>query len=59
MTIARLKRPYDSSRWLRPELAEAAGEFNVARLTLYRSDLGASKQGGSVYVPLASFDYPT
>ncbi len=58
VTIARLKRPYDSNRWLRPELAEAAGEFNVARLTLYRSDLGASKQGGSVYVPLASFDYP-
>lgn len=58
VTIARLKRPYDSRRWLKPELAEAAGEFNVARLTLYRSDLGASKQGGSIYVPLASFDYP-
>jgi 2'-5' RNA ligase len=57
VTIARLKRPYDSRRWLKPELAEAAGEFNVCKLTLYRSDLGAGKQGGAVYVPLASFDY--
>jgi len=57
VTLARLKRPYDSRRWLRPELAEAAGEFTAAHLTLYRSDLGAGKDGGAVYVPLARFDY--
>lgn len=57
VTLARLKRPYDSRRWLKPELAEAVGELTVARLTLYRSDLGAGKDGGSVYVPLATFDY--
>jgi 2'-5' RNA ligase len=57
VTLARLKRPYDSRRWLKPELAEAAGEFAAARLTLYRSDLGANKDGGSAYVPLATFDY--
>jgi 2'-5' RNA ligase len=57
VTLARLKRPYDSRRWLRPELAEMAGEFVVSRLTLYRSDLGAEKDGGSAYVPLARFAY--
>lgn len=57
VTLARLKRPYDSSRWLRPELAEAAGEFTAARLTLYRSDLGGTKGAAAVYVPLATFDY--
>jgi RNA 2',3'-cyclic 3'-phosphodiesterase len=57
VTLARLKRPYDARRWLRPELADAAGEFTVSHLTLYRSDLGAGKQGGSLYVPLARFDY--
>ena len=46
VTLARLKRPYDSRRWLKPELAEAVGELTVARLTLYRSDLGAGKDGG-------------
>jgi 2'-5' RNA ligase len=57
VTLARLKRPYDSQRWLRPELADAAGDFVASRLTLYRSDLGADKDGGSTYVPLARFDY--
>ncbi len=57
VTLARLKRPYDSQRWLRQELAEAAGELSPAHLTLYRSDVGAGKDGHSVYVPLARFDY--
>jgi RNA 2',3'-cyclic 3'-phosphodiesterase len=59
VTLARLKRPYDSRRWLKPELAEAVGEFTAARLTLYRSDLGGTKTGGALYVPLAAFDYGT
>jgi 2'-5' RNA ligase len=57
VTLARLKRPYDSRRWLRSELADAAGEFTASHLTLYRSELGASKDGGSLYVPLARFAY--
>jgi RNA 2',3'-cyclic 3'-phosphodiesterase len=57
VTVARLKRPYDSQRWLRQELAEAAGELVPAHLTLYRSDLGTGKEGHSTYVPLARFDY--
>src|SRR5580698_7972988 len=51
VTLARLKRPYDSTRWLKPELAEAAGDFAASHLTLYRSDLGADKEGRAVYVP--------
>jgi 2'-5' RNA ligase len=57
VTLARLKRPYDARKWLKPELAEAAGEFTASRLALYRSELGAAKDGGSVYVPLATFDF--
>jgi RNA 2',3'-cyclic 3'-phosphodiesterase len=57
VTLARLKRPYDAGRWINPELAEAAGELRASRLALYRSELGAAKDGGSVYVPLATFDY--
>jgi 2'-5' RNA ligase len=57
VTLARLKRPYDARRWLRSELADAAGEFTVSHLTLYRSDLGGGKEGGSLYVPLARFEY--
>jgi 2'-5' RNA ligase len=54
VTLARLKRPYDTRRWLRPELAGGADECKAASTTLYRSDLGAS---GSTYVALASFAY--
>ena len=57
VTLARLKRPYDSTRWLKPELAEAAGEFTASHLTLYRSELGADKEGRAAYVPLARFAY--
>lgn len=57
VTLARLKRPYDARRWLRSELADAAGEFTVSHLTLYRSELGRGKEGGSLYVPLARFAY--
>jgi RNA 2',3'-cyclic 3'-phosphodiesterase len=49
VTVARLKRPYDSRRWLRPELAQGAGDCRPASLTLFRSELGSA---GSVYVPL-------
>jgi 2'-5' RNA ligase len=58
VTLARLKRPYDSRRWLKPEIVAGAGDFTPSRLTLYRSDLGADKDGGPIYVPLARFDYP-
>ena len=54
VTLARLKRPYDARRWLRPELAANVGEFSTVRLTLYRSILGS---GGSTYEPLARFDF--
>ena len=53
VTLARLKRPYDSTRWLKPELAEAAGDFAASHLTLYRSELGADKEGARrLCVPL-------
>jgi 2'-5' RNA ligase len=57
VTLARLKRPYDSRRWLIPGLAETAGDLTASRLTLYRSDLGGGKDGIAVYVPLATFAY--
>ena len=57
VTLARLKRPYDSRRWLHPDLTLGAGDFVPSRLTLYRSDLGRDADGGSLYVPLARFDY--
>jgi 2'-5' RNA ligase len=57
VTLARLKRPYDSQRWLRQELAEAAGELSPSHLTLYRSDPGGGQEGHSAYVPLARLDY--
>jgi 2'-5' RNA ligase len=57
VTLARLKRPYDTRRWLKAELAGAAGELTAARLTLYRSDLGTGKDGASVYTPLATYPY--
>jgi RNA 2',3'-cyclic 3'-phosphodiesterase len=52
VTLARLKRPYDARRWLRPELAEGAGECRAAGVTLFRSDIGPQ---GATYVPLARF----
>jgi 2'-5' RNA ligase len=54
VTLARLKRPYDSRKWLRPELVDGAGECRASRITLYRSDPGVV---GSTYVPLARFDF--
>jgi len=54
VTLARLKRPYDARKWLRSDVAEAAGECRFATLTLYRSDL---KPEGSVYTPLATFTF--
>jgi RNA 2',3'-cyclic 3'-phosphodiesterase len=56
VTLARLKRPYDSRKWLRRELVEGAGECRASRITLYRSDPGAE---GSTYVPLERFDFAT
>ncbi|MGH7294403.1 MAG: 2'-5' RNA ligase family protein, partial [Polyangiaceae bacterium] len=55
VTLARLKLGYDARRWLRADLAEAAGECRAAGVTLYRSDHG----GGEVptYVPLARFAF--
>jgi 2'-5' RNA ligase len=50
VTVARLKRPYDARRWLKPEAVASLGECRMAALTLYRSELGA---GGSVYTPLS------
>jgi 2'-5' RNA ligase len=54
VTLARLKRPYDARRWLRPELAAGADECKLASLTLYRSERAPD---GSRYVPLATFTY--
>jgi RNA 2',3'-cyclic 3'-phosphodiesterase len=54
VTLARLKRPYDTRRWLRPELAGGADECAAIAVTLYRSDRGAE---GSTYVKLATFAY--
>jgi 2'-5' RNA ligase len=54
VTIARLKRPYDSRRWLRPDLAGASGECAVTALTLFRSDLA---QAGPTHTSLAHFDF--
>jgi RNA 2',3'-cyclic 3'-phosphodiesterase len=52
VTLARLKRPYDTRRWLRQELAGGADECSAASITLYRSDRGTER---STYVQLASF----
>ena len=56
VTLARLKRPYDARKWLRADVAEAAGECRCTTLTLYRSEL---KPEGSIYIPLASFTFAT
>jgi len=54
VTLARLKRAYDSRRWLRQELVEGAGECRASTLTLYRSELA---EEGATYVPLARFEF--
>ena len=54
VTLARLKRPYDARKWLRADVAEAAGECRCTTLTLYRSQL---KPEGSLYMPLATFAF--
>jgi 2'-5' RNA ligase len=54
VTLARLKRAYDSRRWLRQELVDGAGECRASSMTLYRSDPG---EDGSTYVPLARFEF--
>jgi 2'-5' RNA ligase len=54
VTLARLKRPYDARRWLRPELTDSTGECGAGSLTLYRSHLGPE---GSTYVPLARYEF--
>jgi 2'-5' RNA ligase len=54
VTLARLKRPYDARRWLRPELAALSGECQAASLTLFRSELGAV---GPTYAPVARFAF--
>jgi 2'-5' RNA ligase len=56
VTLARLKRPYDARRWLRPELVDGAGECGVASMTLFRSQLGSA---GSSYTALARFAFDT
>jgi 2'-5' RNA ligase len=54
VTLARLKRAYDSRRWLRQELVQGAGECRAQSVTLYRSDLA---EEGATYVPLARFEF--
>lgn len=54
VTLARLKRPYDARRWLRPELAEGIAPCKMTHVTLYQSDLEAE---GANYVPLARFAF--
>jgi RNA 2',3'-cyclic 3'-phosphodiesterase len=53
VTLARLKRAYDATRWLRQELTDGAGECRASGLVLYRSDLSPE---GATYVPLARFE---
>jgi 2'-5' RNA ligase len=54
VTLARLKRPYDARKWLRPELTEGSGLCQATHLTLYRSEL---EPEGAVHVPLARFAF--
>jgi 2'-5' RNA ligase len=54
VTLARLKRPYDVRRWLRPELAEMSGECAVASLTLFQSELSSA---GPTHTPLSRFAF--
>jgi len=54
VTLARLKRAYDSRRWLRQELVEGAGACHASHLTLYQSVLGPE---GATYEPLARFEF--
>lgn len=54
VTLARLKLPYDTRRWLRPALAEGTSPCRASALTLYRSEPGPE---GSVYVPLARWPF--
>lgn len=51
VTLARLKRTYDSRRWIRAGLAALSGECEPAGVTLFRSELCS---GGPKYTPLAS-----
>lgn len=54
VTLARLKRPFDARRWLRPELADMSGECLVASLTLFQSELA---RAGPTHTPLARFEF--
>lgn len=54
VTIARLKRPYDGRRWLRPEVTEGVGDCRAVRVVFSRSILTSA---GASYLPLASFDF--
>jgi 2'-5' RNA ligase len=54
VTLARLKRAYDTRRWLRPEVAGGTDECWAASMTLYKSDLGAE---GSTYTALGRWEY--
>ena len=54
VTLARLKRAYDSRRWLRQELVDGAGVCRAQRVTLYRSEPALE---GATYVPLARFSF--
>jgi 2'-5' RNA ligase len=56
VTLARLKLSYDARKWLKPELAEVAGELKATHLTLYRSILGQGEEGAE-YVPLARWTF--
>jgi RNA 2',3'-cyclic 3'-phosphodiesterase len=53
VTLARLSRPYDASRWVRPELTEGAGACHASSMTLYRSD---PTEEGATYTALARFE---
>jgi len=56
VTLARLKRPYDARRWLRPELAGGADGCSAAAVALYRSD---RTEDGATYVSLGRWEYET
>ncbi len=54
VTLARLKRPFDVRRWLRPELAPGSDACGVSSLTLFETRLDPR---GAVYEALATFPY--
>jgi 2'-5' RNA ligase len=54
VTIAHLRLAYDARKWMRPELADIAGDCRATSMTLYESQPGAE---APTYVPRARFGF--